>query len=73
MTETTTVKSEIGTCVGCRVPCWRETQDGCCQKHAVLVKPGDAGVEIVEILVPARHDEPGQPQKGPEIIIGVWV
>jgi hypothetical protein len=73
MTETTAFKSEIGTCVGCRVPCWRETHDGCSRKNAVLVTAGDSGVEITEILVPARENESGQIPGDPEIIIGVRV
>lgn len=73
MTETTTVNHEIGTCVGCRVPCWREPPAGCGRKHAVLVTAGDAGVEIVEILAPAREKESGQTPGEPELIIGVRV
>jgi len=73
MTETTELNNEIGTCVECRVPCWRETGAGCCRKNAVLVTAGEAGVEITEIQVPARENGSGQQPGDPEIIIGVRV
>ena len=73
MTETTTTNNEIGTCVGCRLPCWKENACGCCRKTAALVIAGESGVEITEILVPAKEKEKEHTTGKPDVIIGVRV
>ena len=73
LTETSIATNEIGTCIGCRLPCWRETAYGCCRKTAALVIAGESEVEITKILIPARTDPDEQTPEEPEIIIGVRV
>lgn len=74
MIETTTQNNnEIGTCIGCRLPCWKETAYGCCRKTAALVIAGESEVEVTEILVPAKRVGDEQVPEEHEIIIGVRV